>query len=65
MRIGDTVSVVCTETARTVTATVHRMSKTHLWVVLDPAAGTLQLEQKRPGFYSGTRAGLEFTVGTR
>jgi len=63
MRLDDKVTVVCTDTDKALEGRVVRIKGARV----DVAIGELliSLNQTKPGFWVGSRAGMEFTIRAR
>ena len=58
------VQVACTETDQVAPATIVRIQGDRVDVVLDQGSGDIiiSMVKQKPGFYVGSRSGLEFTM---
>ena len=60
------VQVTCTETDQVAPATIVRVQRNRVDVLLDQGGGNIiiSMEMQKPGLYVGSRSGLEFTMLT-
>jgi hypothetical protein len=67
MRLGDSVTVDCTDTGKSMDGTVHRIGVDYLEVLVGLDKQKIRIIlRKRPNtrLYVGNAAGMEFTVTT-
>lgn len=63
MRIGDKITVNCTDNGKSSDAIIHRISKDKIDVVIGNGAATITLiKQTNRPLYVGNKSGMEFTA---
>ena len=67
LTLDSRVQVTCTETDHVAPATIVRIQRNRVDVVLDEGGGEIiiSMVMQKPGLYVGSRSGLEFTMRTK
>ena len=60
-----TVNIYCTDTEKTIVAELIRMEKDKITVILPGYQKMILNKTSKPGFYTTTKAGMEFTCNTQ